>query len=229
MPIKEKTVELNLTTEMSNLLSVYFRCRASVWAPTPHEEAQLGFDARIDAAGFALLIQYKHARLHRRAGEWRFDLNETVGQDQHKRLCDRANAGTPTRYALPLFDDYQVIRDNVRTGNLWGLPLVYWIDPRQIPFPNNGVGRHTLGVGVNPPHSLAIYSDPLRFKAEKIGVFPILREIAEKLRATEPDRAAVVAAFLHPTETAMGESLRNRPTMTAGMMMVGEPGSWAST
>ena len=186
MPIKEKTVELNLTTEMTNLLSAFFRCRASVWAPTPHQEAQLGFDAKIDAAGFALLIQYKHARWHQRAGEWRFELNETVGEDQHKRLCDHANAGTPTRYALPLFDSYQVIRENVRTARLWRLPLVYWIDPRQIPFPNNGVGRHTLGVEANPPHDLAIYSESIKFKAEKTGVIPMLEEIASKVRVREP-------------------------------------------
>jgi hypothetical protein len=136
MAIKEKTVELNLTSEVIQFLRAVSGRPVSAWGPTPHQEARLGFDAKVQSGGFKLLIQYKSVyRFHQGNNEWRFKINGTTRPYQHKRLCAHANAGIPTFYAFPLFDRYKVIRKSMQTLNLLRLPLVCWLDPRRMKVP----------------------------------------------------------------------------------------------
>jgi hypothetical protein len=189
MGLKEKTVELNLTSEVIMVLHAISGKKVSVWGPTPYQEATRGFDAKVQGAGFKLLIQYKSVdRFHQGNNEWRFKINDTAAADQHKRLCDHANAGIPTYYALPLFDRYKVIRQNMQTLNLLHLPLVLWIDPRNLNVPNNGVGAHQVGVLAVPPFTATVHSDPFTSEYDPNDFVKAITEIAR----VERERPVIV-------------------------------------
>lgn len=146
------------------MLGSYFQKRVTVWAPSAREEADAGFDARVDAAGFSLLVQYKAAKWSPQHNEWRFKLNETKGQDQHAKLVAHAKKGTPTYYGLPLFDDYATLQNNA--GNLLGYHVSAWIDVELLALPNGGVGKHKLGIGPSFPRTIKVYSEPFEVEVD---------------------------------------------------------------
>ncbi|WP_148283350.1 hypothetical protein [Reyranella massiliensis] len=155
---------MNLTAEWMWVLGSCFQRNVTVWAPSPREEAKAGFDASIDVAGFSLLVQYKAAKWSSRYQEWRFKLNETKGQDQHAKLVAHAKNGTPTYYGLPLFDDYATIRNNAR--NLLGYRVSAWINVASLPIPNNGIGKHQLGIRPSQPYKVRVYSEPVEVEVD---------------------------------------------------------------
>lgn len=103
--ISEKTVELNLTTELVNYLFFTTGTRPYILAPSQVQEGKLGFDTSIGfpLTGRPMLIQYKRAEYRKRKNEYLYHLNATVKQDQLLRLYILDKMGWDVFYALPLF------------------------------------------------------------------------------------------------------------------------------
>ena len=103
--ISEKTVELNLTTELVNYMYVVTGVRPYILAPSQPQEATFGFDTSIGypTTGKPYLIQYKRAEFRVRKNEYLYHLNHTSNQDQHLRLYALELMGWDVFYALPLF------------------------------------------------------------------------------------------------------------------------------
>ncbi|MBR09190.1 MAG: hypothetical protein CMP48_16095 [Rickettsiales bacterium] len=102
--ISEKTVELNLTTELVNWNFHITGTRPYILAPSQRQEGKLGFDVSIGYPGSnPTLIQYKRAYHKKRKGELEFHLNRNTNQDQHLRLFILELLGHDVFYALPLF------------------------------------------------------------------------------------------------------------------------------
>jgi hypothetical protein len=101
--ISEKTVELNLTTELVNWLFYTTRIRPYILAPSQQQEGFWGFDTSIGfPGGTGILIQYKRAYVNR-LPVYRFHLNRTKKRDQHLRLQILESTGFPVYYAFPIF------------------------------------------------------------------------------------------------------------------------------
>jgi hypothetical protein len=64
--ISEKTVELNLTTQLINCFYYVTGQIHYALAPSQRQEGQLGFDVSVTAPGGGVLIQYKRALRRRR-------------------------------------------------------------------------------------------------------------------------------------------------------------------
>lgn len=198
MPISEKTVELNYTTAVTAELLAITGKRVSVWAPTLQQEAQLGYDARMDAAmGVSLYVQYKRAVWRARTQSWKFSLNDTADEDQHAKLVQRANWCT-TRYCLPLFNSYNIIRQYVGTRAFMESPHVFWLDPRRVPMPNNGRGRHSVYITRNAPHQLTLHSNPQSFDAD--GRFKTtMRELSDRITGARVAEEVAQATASRPS------------------------------
>lgn len=136
--ISEKTVELNLTTELTNWAWKIQHKTFTPIAPTQVEEAKLGYDVSMLSNGFALYIQYKRAEL--KGTEYIYKLNRTKARDQHKKLCALDKVGVPVYYGLPIFTEVAEVLSNRRRL----LMLTLWISPSTIPVPNSGVGHHEV-------------------------------------------------------------------------------------
>lgn len=101
--ISEKTVELNLTTEIVNLMFNQTGIRPFILAPSQRAEADLAYDVQYGIPGAkGILIQYKRAHF-RNPDEYIFNLNRTSKQDQHLRLFVLDLMGFPVYYAFPIF------------------------------------------------------------------------------------------------------------------------------
>lgn len=102
--ISEKTVELNLTTELVNWNFHVSGTRPYILAPSQRAEGILGFDVSVGyPGGNPTLIQYKRAYFKSRSNELEFHLNRNTRQDQHLRLFILELLGHDVYYALPLF------------------------------------------------------------------------------------------------------------------------------
>lgn len=156
--ISEKTVELNLTTELVNYLYVVTGVRPYILAPSQTQEGVLGFDATIGfpGTGRPYLIQYKRAEFRVRKNEYLYHLNHTAKQDQHLRLYILERMGWDVFYALPLFHTpTQVI-----TNRQHLLPKTLYIKPSSM-IPVGGISamvghhevRHNLTTGITKIYS----------------------------------------------------------------------------
>jgi hypothetical protein len=101
--ISEKTVELNITTELVNWTFHILNTRPYILAPSQRAEATLGFDVSVGLpGGNGALIQYKRAHVNT-PNEYKFHLNRTTKRDQHMRMFVLELLGFPVYYALPFF------------------------------------------------------------------------------------------------------------------------------
>jgi hypothetical protein len=156
--ISEKTVELNLTTELVNYLYVMTRVRPYILAPSQAQEGTLGFDTAIGfpGTGRPYLIQYKRAEFRVRRNEYLYHLNHTARQDQHLRLYVLERMGWDVFYALPLFHTPLQVINNRRHL----IPMTLYLRPSWM-IPVGGVVamvghhevRHNLTTGVTTIHS----------------------------------------------------------------------------
>ena len=140
--ISEKTVELNLTTEMVNCTYSVTKQRPYILAPSQTAEATLGFDVSVGTlTGVPCLIQYKRAEYKKRKNEYVYHLNKTSKQDQHLRLYTLELMGWNVYYALPIF--YTI--DEVIINRQRLLPMTIYIKPSSmIPIGGNMSGKHKV-------------------------------------------------------------------------------------
>ena len=139
--ISEKTVELNLTTELINWLwSLTNRVHYAI-APSQRAEGQLGYDTRIRTlGGRSFFVQYKRAYVN--GTRWQWHLNRTTRRDQHAKLLALEQSGLPVRYALPFFHTPLEIAQNRRQL----LKFTIWRSPSSLPVPGGGVGHHEVNL-----------------------------------------------------------------------------------
>jgi hypothetical protein len=136
--ISEKTVELNLTTELVNWNYYISGVRPYILAPSQRQEGILGYDASIGFPnGYPTLIQYKRAYFKVRANELHFHLNRNSNRDQHLKLFLLEMLGNDVWYALPLF--YQT--QDVITHRRQLLKKTLFLKPSWI-IPNGGLTGH---------------------------------------------------------------------------------------
>lgn len=156
--ISEKTVELNLTTELVNYLYVVTGVRPYILAPSQTQEGVLGFDTAVGfpGTGRPYLIQYKRAEFRVRKNEYLYHLNHTAKQDQHLRLYILERIGWDVFYALPLFHTPTQVITNRRHL----LPMTLYLRPSWM-MPIGGISamvghhevRHNLTTGVTTIYS----------------------------------------------------------------------------
>lgn len=171
--ISEKTVELNLTTELTNWLWKVHHTTFTAIAPSQRQEATLGYDVSVRAGGFAFFIQYKRA--HLRGTEYVYHLNRTSARDQHAKLLNLESTGVPVFYALPIFTTVpEVIRH--RRGLLLH---TLWLPPSAIPVPGGGVGHHEVHYDSSTRRHWVTSDDEIEFDPEFHGVDELTR-IVEK-------------------------------------------------
>lgn len=175
--ISEKTVELNLTTELVNYLYVLTGVRPYILAPSQAQEGTLGFDTAIGfpGTGRPYLIQYKRAEFRVRRNEYLFHLNHTARQDQHLRLYIFERMGWDVFYALPLFHTLPHVINNRRhllTMTLYLRPS--WMIPVGgiVAMVGHHEVRHNLTTGVT-----TIQSDEGRVIEIKFDFFDFAREL----------------------------------------------------
>ena len=156
--ISEKTVELNLTTELTNWLWKRLRAEFVAISPSQREEGRLGFDVSMQASGFAFFVQYKRAHLH--GVKYTYYLNRTSTKDQHAKLLRLEKTGVPVFYALPLFTtdlDVFTLRRKLLLHTLW-------LSPSDIPVPNGGVGWHEVHYNSSTKKFCVSSDDRIEFK-----------------------------------------------------------------
>ncbi len=136
--ISEKTVELNLTTELINWASKVTRRTYFALAPSQRQEGRLGFDVSVQANGTGVLIQYKRAYVT--GSDWEWHLNRTSLRDQHRRLQLIESLGIPVFYAFPFFNR----PSEVETGRRQLLLRTFWYRPSRINPPGGPVGHHEV-------------------------------------------------------------------------------------
>jgi hypothetical protein len=136
--ISEKTVELNLTTELVNWLGWLNGGTYYTIAPSQRQEAVLGFDAAIGNGSSGVLIQYKRA--YPRGNTWIWHLNRTKGQDQHQRLQTLEARGFPVFYALPYFS----LPADIAQYRRRLLLHTFWFRPSQINPYGGPTGHHDI-------------------------------------------------------------------------------------
>lgn len=139
--ISEKTVELNLTTELINWLGRATRIPHFALAPSQRQEGTLGFDVGIGAgirSGIGVLIQYKRAYVI--GNTWRWHLNRTKMKDQHARLQALESLGYPVFYAFPYFH----LPLEIRTNRYRLLRKTFWFRPSAINPLGGPVGHHDV-------------------------------------------------------------------------------------
>ena len=171
--ISEKTVELNLNTELTNWLWKVHHTTFTAIAPSQRQEARLGYDVSVQATGFAFFIQYKRA--HLRGTEYIYQLNRTSARDQHAKLVRLESTGVPVFYALPIFTTVpEVIRHRRRL-----LLRTLWFPPSSIPVPGGGVGHHEVHYDSSTGRHWVTSDDEIEFKPENDGV-DVLSRILER-------------------------------------------------
>lgn len=137
--ISEKTVELNITTELVNWLYVKTGIRPYILAPSQRQEGVLGFDATIGfpTNGRPFLLQYKRAEFRKRKREYLYHLNHNATQDQHLRLYILELMGCDVFYALPLFH----LATDVVSNRQHLLPMTFCLKPSAM-IPVTGMTGH---------------------------------------------------------------------------------------
>lgn len=137
--ISEKTVELNITTELVNWLYVKTGIRPYILAPSQRQEGVLGFDTAVGfpANGRPFLLQYKRAEFRKRKGEYLYHLNHNVTRDQHLRLYILELLGCDVFYALPLFH----LATEVVLYRQHLLPMTLYLKPSAM-IPATGMTGH---------------------------------------------------------------------------------------
>jgi len=154
--ISEKTVELNITTELVNWLYVKTGVRPYILAPSQRQEGALGFDTAVGTPnnGRPFLLQYKRAEFRARSRDYLYHLNNNVTQDQHLRLYILEQSGFDVFYALPLFH----LATEVVANRQHLLPMTLFLKPRNM-IPASGMtGHHEVRFNIDTGR-ITIHSD----------------------------------------------------------------------
>lgn len=152
--ISEKTVELNLTTELVNMVFALSGTRPYILAPSQRQESSLAFDVALgQPGGQGVLIQYKRAYVNR-PNEYTFHLNRTKNQDQHLRLTVLDLLGIPVYYAFPIFHTPNEVINHRRALLL----RTKFVKPTRI-SPVGGLTGHHEVIFNNATNSWAVHSD----------------------------------------------------------------------
>lgn len=154
--ISEKTVELNITTELVNWLYSMTTVRPYILAPSQRQEGTLGFDATIGFpnSGRPFLLQYKRAEYRVTTTEYLYHLNRNVSQDQHLRLYILELLGWDVFYALPKFH----LPNEVISNRQHLLPMTLYLKPSSM-IPIGGMtGHHEVRYNVTTG-SITIHSE----------------------------------------------------------------------
>jgi hypothetical protein len=143
--ISEKTVELNITTEMVRYFRSCFGYSRSryyqpyILAPSQNQETTLGYDVQIGLSlSKSVFIQYKRAEPISSGLE--YHINYTSRKNQHYVLKHFEKMGNNVFYALPLFyEDNFVIRER-------GCLLLHmaFISPSKINPMGGDIGKHKI-------------------------------------------------------------------------------------
>jgi hypothetical protein len=186
--ISEKTVELNLTTELVNYLFVVTGFRPYILAPSQIQEGTFGFDVAVGFPGVGqpYLIQYKRAEFRVNSNEYLYHLNHTAKQDQHLRLYVLELMGWDVFYALPLFHTPTHVISNRRQL----LPKTLYLKPSWM-IPLGGIPamighhevRYNLTTGVT-----TIYSNEGNQINDKFDFFDFARLLNNKETAKSSER-----------------------------------------
>lgn len=143
--ISEKTVELNLTTELINWFYTATGKTHFAIGPSLQQEAKLGFDVAI-RGGVGALVQYKRAYVN--GTSWTWHLNRTKGKDQHLRLQNLEAAGFPVFYAFPFFSTIADIQAHRRSLLL----KTFWFKTSQIMPAGGPTGHHDVVFDTSTNH-----------------------------------------------------------------------------
>jgi hypothetical protein len=187
--ISEKTVELNITTELVNWLYVVTDVRPYILAPSQRQEGTLGFDATIGfpTTGRPFLLQYKRAEYKVRTNEYVYHLNHNTTQDQHLRLFVLELLGWDVYYALPKFH----LPNEVVANRQHLLPMTLFIKPSSmIPTGGNMTGHHDVRYNATT-RSIKIHSD----KGAPINKYSSHKDIADLFRIVEQNNQ-ILGGFL---------------------------------
>lgn len=138
MSLNEKTVELNLTTELLNWLWKVTGVNHCAFGLTQQQEAQWGVDVAACGGNTGVFIQFKRA--HVSGSIWQWPLNRTAGRDQHAKLQQLEGRGCNVFYALPYFDTGTALVENRRRLLL----RTFWIRPSQINPSGGPTGHHDV-------------------------------------------------------------------------------------
>lgn len=136
--ISEKTIELNLTTEMLNWLGWITKKVHYTLAPSQIEEGVCGFDAAVIGSGGSVLIQYKRAYVD--GSIWTWKLNRTKRRDQHLRLSMLEEYGFEVLYAFPYFHK----PNDIAKWRRRLLTKTYWFPPSYIRPKGGPIGHHDV-------------------------------------------------------------------------------------
>lgn len=178
--ISEKTVELNLTTELVNYMYTVTKIRPYILAPSQSQEGTCGFDTSIGypSIGRPYLLQYKRAEYRSQRNEYLYHLNRTSKQDQHLRLYALELKGWDVFYALPLFHTpTQVINERQHL-----LPKTLYLKPSWM-IPVGGVpamvGHHEVRYNVSTG-VITIHSDEGNEINQSFDFFDLARQLNNK-------------------------------------------------
>lgn len=136
--ISEKTVELNLTCELMNYFYKHLGRRVFSIGPSSIQEASFPYDAYVGLPATGFFIQYKRAYVTK--DHWKWYINHTKAEDQHRKLQQMQTRGLDVYYALPMFHTPTELTRY--RGRL--LLQTLWPEPNNLSFPGGPIGRHTI-------------------------------------------------------------------------------------
>lgn len=174
--ISEKTVELNLTTELTNWAWKIHRKTFTAIAPTQVQEANLGYDVSMMSGGLGIYIQYKRAEI--KGTEYIYKLNRTSARDQHKKLFDLESTGVPVFYGLPVFTTVNEVISNRRRLLMHTL----WLSPSSIPVPDGGTQHHELHYESTTGRTWVTSDDEVHFEVADMTISNIEKQITGDLK-----------------------------------------------
>lgn len=167
--ITEKTVELNLTTELVNWLYTATGTTHFAIGPSLQQESKLGFDVAI-GGGSGVLIQYKRAYVN--GTSWTWHLNRTAGKDQHQKLQNLEASGLPVFYAFPFFSTIADIQTHRRKLLL----KTFWVKPSKINPTGGPTGHHDV-IYDTSTKSWTVHSDDPTPIDSPLTIYDVAREI----------------------------------------------------
>lgn len=204
--ISEKTVELNITTELVNWLFHVTEVRPYILAPSQVVEGRLGFDVTIGYPGIGtpFLLQYKRAEFRAGTNEYVYHLNRNASRDQHLRLYVLEQLGWEVFYVLPLFHlPADVVRDRQHL-----LPRTLYLRPSwMVPSDGSLTGFHDVRYNLTSG-KITIHSD----EGQEVNKRYKYTEFVDRFRSAYADRPLYV--FIQEFDSAFANQ---SPTVLANL------------
>lgn len=181
--VSEKTLELNITTEIINLFRSLPNCKKAIWMGMKQkQEARIGIDELIlnVPKGVHLALQFKSPRGKPKDGpDYKFSIND----NQNNNLLRLArNKPESVHYVFPAYNSFDKLK-NFSPKFLSETFFVKAIDLNSL-TPSQS-GRHTIIIQTNPPlirPSVAlVFSEPKLIKL--LNIEDIVISYAEKINS----------------------------------------------